>query len=156
MSAGDHLAAEIYRRVTGFERVTGFFGYWPSFHDAEIVSLLLERTGRPEHYEGPVVTMKLATREWRHDPATGRTVTHRNAVVEFRFTSAEGFHLAGFDYQNAIDSLELRPAGDERFPGRLRVSFRPGTGVAGSFSAEAGVTDVAPLSEADPYHPATP
>ena len=39
---------EIYKKIIGHEKLTDTFGYWPSFHDAEIISLIFERSGKHE------------------------------------------------------------------------------------------------------------
>lgn len=32
-----------YSKLIGFDRVVQHFGYWPTFHDAEVLSLTLDR-----------------------------------------------------------------------------------------------------------------
>ena len=39
------MANAIHLELLGSEKVAAWFGSWPSFHDAEIVSLSLQRSG---------------------------------------------------------------------------------------------------------------
>ena len=147
MSA-DAYPSGIYQRFAGFEKLTGRFGYWPGFEDAEILSLHLARQGR-EAADGPVVTMRLRAFEWGHDAESGSTVINHRCVVTLRFKDVDELHLAGLDAQNPIFQLRL---GEENsaWSGRLTVHFPAARGLSGSFScAGAEVVAVRPGEPVD-------
>ena len=135
MNPDDYLAPEIYRQITGFEKLIGFFGYWPSFHDAEVLALWLDRRGQVD-WEGPIAVLKLLTQEWRQNPVTGHTQSGPPGLVEFRFTAVEDLHVTGFNYQNAIQALDWQREQAKGFPARWRVSFPGLFGVSGTFTCQ--------------------
>ncbi|MFT3869851.1 MAG: Imm50 family immunity protein [Nibricoccus sp.] len=103
------MHSEIAGWVSQSEKVTAFFGHWPSFHDAEVVELSLWR-GRIREEENeyifPALTLKL--HHWlltNKTDAQGSLVTEKHAVTTFRFDGLEDFHADGFNHQNAIFSL---------------------------------------------------
>jgi hypothetical protein len=93
--------------IPGVENVIAWFGHWPTFHDAEVVSINLDR-GR-----GCRVVVK-AFRKTSTVDEQGRYVCDKQAVVTFLL---EGFPLdsAGivnsriecFNHQNVLSSLQV-------------------------------------------------
>ena len=122
----DAVPPEVYRRFAGFEILTGFFGYWPGFQDAEILALRLERPGAEMH---------LHTFEWGQEADSGRTVLTHHCVVGFRFTRVDDLHLAGFGDRNAIVELRFNVDGRET-PPRVMVAFPAVDGLDGRFTCE--------------------
>jgi len=43
------------RDVEGAERLVELFGHWPAFHDAEVISLVLDRSGDDRGFGPPLV-----------------------------------------------------------------------------------------------------
>ena len=76
--------AEIY----GGELVTGIFGHWPSFHDAEVVRMSLERTAK--YQAGPLLLADVHTFEMTSDiDAQGRITFKEIAPSAFPEPSYE-------------------------------------------------------------------
>ena len=47
---------ESYKKIEGYENVLQAFGYWPSFHDGEILMLRLDRRDKgDEGYYSPIM-----------------------------------------------------------------------------------------------------
>ena len=91
--------------VQGHEQLTAIFGRWPSFHDAEVVSIRLERQGRDD-WEGPVAYVSMHVCEgYFEDEARQRIKWRNHTVVTFRFASVVDFTLTGFNHQNALWDL---------------------------------------------------
>jgi hypothetical protein len=94
-----------YSDVTGGDELLAWFGEVPSFHDAEILSLSLQRTGASElKIHGWVMTGEV-------DP-DGYCVLDRHAIVTFRFIDIMDLQLDGFSQQNVIAGLRLQRATD--------------------------------------------
>ena len=113
------------------EEVTSIFGSWPSFHDAEIHRLVMERDGA----DGP--SLELAIHLAR-------------SLVNLRFTRIAGDGVSGFNEQNAIFHLEISDLSPEENEGRrFRVSISSSYGLGGLFDCERIiVTGVRPFAAA--------
>ena len=64
--------------IEGAQNVVNWFGYWPTFHDAEVVSIMLNRAGSSE--------LKVHAFETTSDvdPA-GYFVSRKHAILTFGF-----------------------------------------------------------------------
>jgi hypothetical protein len=107
--------------LVGADAVTAWFGRWPSFHDAEILTVHIERGG----------TSYLRIRTWNvgHETdADGFYVRSRETVVVFEFTDIADIRLEGedADRQNVIAGLALQQENSG-----LRLILSPCYGIAG-------------------------
>ena len=93
--------------IPGADQVVQWFGYWPSFHDAEVLSIKLDRPG----------TSYVQIHTWEKTSevdASGYYVRTKHAVVTFLF---EGFlmdregisrmRIEWFNNQNVLTSLRV-------------------------------------------------
>lgn len=92
---------------TGFAAVPGgaellaWFGYVPIFHDAEIISLHLNRSG--------ISTLKVHTWDWVQEGGTNTAPRSiKNVIVAFALEDIAALELRDFSIQNVISRLELR------------------------------------------------
>jgi hypothetical protein len=98
--------------IPGAAEVIAWFGYWPTFHDAEVISITLNRSGGA----------RVALHAWEITPETdpsGQFVLAKHAVVTFRM---EGFprdvygvtrtEIAFFNRQNVLSSAAVRKIQD--------------------------------------------
>jgi Immunity protein 50 len=94
--------------IPGAAEVIQWFGYWPTFHDAEVLSIKLDRSG----------TSTLAIRAFettREVDSSGHYVQAKHATVTFYF---EGFprdqygitniRIEGFNHQNVLGNAEVK------------------------------------------------
>ncbi|WP_249406579.1 Imm50 family immunity protein [Rhizobium sp. CFBP 13726] len=89
-----------YSSLVGGDELLAWFGQPPTFHDAEIVSLSLNRSGVSElKVHGWIMTDEV-------DPR-GYIVLDKHAVVTFKFTGIMDLQLDGFSSQNVIAGLVL-------------------------------------------------
>jgi hypothetical protein len=104
----------IVANIHGAEVVVSQLGRWPSFHDAEITQVHLERDGRS------TVTLRLV------DKAPGEFVT-------FTFERIVELTLDGEDVnrQNVIGALAIEMVGQA-----TKLTFSPCYGLAGHITAE--------------------
>ena len=101
-----------------------WFGYWPGFHDAEIVSLHLNRKGSS--------FLRVHTWEMTKEvDEKGCYVLAKHVVVEFILESVSGLRLDGFSQQNVIFGLAI-----EKTDSGVRLKLDDCYGLAGSIEAE--------------------
>ncbi len=95
----------IYGDVPGGDELLVWFGEVPTFHDAEIISLSLSRTGTGElKIHGWIMTDGV-------DP-NGYIPLDKHAVVTFSFEGVMDLQLNGFSRQSVVAGLILRRATD--------------------------------------------
>jgi hypothetical protein len=119
-------AAELYpSAVPGADQLFNWFGYWPSFHDAEIVSLVLNR-------DGP---SSICLRTW-HTTAQvderGCYIKEKHIGVRIHMEEILSLALTNFSQQNIIFGLKI--VEDHR---GYRLIFDPCYGLGGSISVRA-------------------
>ena len=106
--------ASIESLIVGSEYLTSIFGYWPSFHDAEVVDLLFWRgDSRIENgiYGFPVLTLTIHVWELTKEvDAEGYLVLRHHTLTRLRFSDVEDFQMQGFNHQNSIMELKVRSA----------------------------------------------
>ncbi len=92
--------------ISGGPELLAWFGYVPSFHDAEIVDLHLNRSG----------PSNLRVHTWDMDPGNrteGSPAFRKHIVVTFVLEEVVGLDLKDFSPQNVIMGLEVRRVHDE-------------------------------------------
>ena len=103
--------------LSGAEVVTQWFGNWPSFHDAEIISVFLARAGQS------------VVRVYPYHP-------QKPATVDFILENVTNLELVDFSGQNVINSLEIAKAIDQNGADVYRLTLAPCYGLAGSIDAK--------------------
>ena len=124
--------------VEGSERLTCIFGYWPSFHDAEVIDLHFWRgDGQFETAYGvfPILTATFYVFSTVRDASvpSGLTTQHET-LVTLRFHALHQFRMDGFEFQNEIYGLDIRAEEPQAgLPNLLRVEFEAGSSMAATF-----------------------
>src|SRR5688500_17681908 len=97
--------------IEGSERLTSIFGYWPSFHDAEVIEFSLWRGNiDPDAgvYTLPILTTKIHLWELTSEiDARGYYVLRHRTLATLRFHEVDEFCMDGFNHQNQIFSLNI-------------------------------------------------
>ncbi|SEG45099.1 Immunity protein 50 [Bryocella elongata] len=119
--------------VPGLETLWQWFGYWPSFHDAEVTELCLKREVESE--------VRVHAFEMTSEvTSSGHYRTVKHATVIFKLEDVTGSELNGFNHQNVLAGLDVEVASDgvklmlEHCYGlngfisakRMRVAIEPG------------------------------
>jgi hypothetical protein len=123
-------------KVRNSEAIEKIFGYWPSFHDAEVLHVRLDR-GDPPNPEGearrPTLETDIHVFEMT-DQVTeeGFYVLHKHTLVTFAFQGVDELQLNGFNNQNAL--FGLRP---EDISDRQLELLKWSVGLDSSFGLEA-------------------
>jgi hypothetical protein len=137
--------SDVASLVSGASLITEIFGFWPSFHDAEVLEVTLQR-GAADH-AGPSLSAKIHVFEMTADVgSSGHFVCRNHMIVEFRFSEIENLEMEGFNHQNAIDRLIIKSDAAQL---RRCVTFNSAYGLGADFtcssvevlSATAGIPD---------------
>ena len=110
--------------VQGAADLHEWFGYWPSFHDAEIIGLHLNREGSS--------SLRVHTWEMTKElDAKGYYVLAKHVIVEFLLEEITDLSLNGFGHQNVIFGLGVQKTGSG-----FRLILDECYGLSGSIEAE--------------------
>ncbi|GMV95486.1 MAG: hypothetical protein AMXMBFR82_52640 [Candidatus Hydrogenedentota bacterium] len=120
-------------QVRGSELLTDIFGFWPSFHDAEVVRIALERTLPFE--DGPHLLADIHTFEMTKEvDSDGYHILRHHVVVSFRFGGVDQLQLEGFNNQNVVFGLSIEPIDEGQNDGfRYEVKFEASYGIGANF-----------------------
>jgi hypothetical protein len=131
---GRHMSAPSC--VEGVEKVIAAFGEWPSFHDSEVLSIVLKRDAARAG-EPPVLHLQLHVRRHReHGAGTAAyhlALTH-DYLIEISFHDVSELELGGFNGQNVIDGIVIAP--DREPSGVISVEVEPIFGVGGAWQCK--------------------
>jgi hypothetical protein len=147
--AGRYAACRtsIMERIRNSESLTAIFGRWPSFHDAEIHSIYLNRGGG----SGPFLEAKIHVYEMTKEvDAKRRYILKNHTLVTFRFSRVAMGEIKWFNQQNVIshfgiDEVEAEPNSGRNF----KISITSSYGCEASFECEeVTIISVEPLAPA--------
>lgn len=116
--------SEDSKDLVGADALIAWFGRWPSFHDAEILSVELNRAG----------TSRVRIHTWNMTTdvnASGGYKIDRHCIVLFLLEQISDLELADFSGQNVIFGLEI----EKRETG-YRLELSPCYGLAGYLVAK--------------------
>jgi hypothetical protein len=124
--------------IVGSEKLTKIFGFWPSFHDAEVLELHFWRGDIQTDkgiYNFPVLTLKIHLWELTNnvDPQ-GFLVLQHHTLTTLRFYDVDDFQMQGFNHQNAMMGMAL--SSEQRSEGPspyFSVEVEPAFGMGASF-----------------------
>ena len=128
---------DVLESIPGGPELLAWFGHVPSFHDAEIISLHLNRTGPS--------TLSIHTWEITDTvDSKGFYALEKQAIVTFTLEGIENLELEGFSCQNVIGGLELNHIeadastfGTQRpQPDLYEIILHPCYGLSGSILAQ--------------------
>ena len=108
--------------ISGADAVVAWFGKWPTFHDAEVLTVHIDR-----ELKRSFVRVRAFTRSNRTD-AHGHFLRERDALVVFEFTGIRLVDLHGedADVQNVIGGLRI-----DEIDNGYRIQLSPCYGLAG-------------------------
>ena len=128
--------------IRNHQALLDHFGYWPSFHDANVIS-----------YTGPTAdrqTVDLVLHTWEMTSEVdtkGYYVLQKHALVTFRFAGVHAASLERFDSGNILFGLNIARAGDAD---SFHVELDSVVNLSDDFSATAGeIVSVTPCTSED-------
>lgn len=130
------------------QALTRIFGKWPSFHDAEIISILLDRGGEDGPFMEAKIHLWLMTNEVDSE---GYYVLKNHTLATLRFNGILLEALHGFNAQNVLFQLEIsniKPDEEESEGCRYKVFMPTSYGCEASFMCQSiSVVAAEPYSE---------
>ena len=126
--------SDIASLIAGSEKLSSIFGRWPSFHDAEVLELQIQRghiDTDAKIYEFPLLTVKIHLWLMTNDvDQKGYYVSTKHTLVTMRFYDVDNFKMEGFNHQNAIFGLRIeQKTRDEGPTPYFAVDFEPSFGI---------------------------
>lgn len=134
--------------IEGHEKLTGIFGRWPSFHDAEVLALGYERRDQ----EDPSILLVVHLRETTPEvDEQGYYKLVKHTRVTFRFHDCHEIAIEGNEFNGQNVLRELRIEHDpNRLPGPIRVDLEAIYGVGGTLiCGRAEVVEAVPFASED-------
>ncbi|MFZ1699831.1 MAG: Imm50 family immunity protein [Pyrinomonadaceae bacterium] len=92
------------KKIEGVRLLTDIFGRFPSFHDAEVVSLKLDR-GNSETLA--TVELSIHVFEMTSEIVENHYVLKNHTLVTFQFEDVVELELEGFNHQNVLQDLSI-------------------------------------------------
>jgi len=118
--------------VPGSADLFGWFGFWPTFHDGEVLSLHLDRAGLSH--------LRVHTWERTNElDGLGYYVVRKHAIVTFIMEQISELELDGFSHQNVLAELTLT-----REPDGYRLKMWPCYEISGEIKATSVRIELAP------------
>ncbi len=114
---------ELIQAIPGAQQLFDWFGSWPSFHDAEVLSIELNRTGPSK-----IKVHTFATTN-RVNPK-GFYICDKHCIVTFTLDDITDVEFAHFNHQNVLSSLAFGRENEE-----LMMTFWASYGVEGTVKA---------------------
>jgi hypothetical protein len=111
--------------IEGAQQLEEWFGYWPGFHDAEVLSLDI-RSNQPS-----LLRLYFWHTDWNEVDEQGYFRRSKFVTVNFVFEDVASCELVGFNHGEGVTfGLEIRHQED-----LFRVELYPCVGVAGNVTA---------------------
>jgi hypothetical protein len=96
---------DLIQSIPGANEFITWFGRWPSFHDAEVLRIWLDRRGL-SILEIHVFNMTNAV------DATGHCICEKHATLRLFMTEITGCELVDFNHQNVLQHLDISRTDD--------------------------------------------
>jgi hypothetical protein len=118
-------------KIENCHLVTDIFGRWPSFHDAEVLEMTLNRGERSTY--GPWFSAKIHVFEMTSQVENGAYVLRHHYAVNLHFREIHELKLDGFNQQNVLGGLRIVDVSDGEVEGiNFEVFFDGIYGVSAS------------------------
>jgi len=109
--------------IPGAEEVVAALGYWPSFHDAEVLAFSMSRGEKPTDYKSEA---RIEVQVQEYAPSHEGTAQFemsivKNVIISFVFTGVESLQVEDFNFQNVINSIRIEQDTSITAAGKLRV-----------------------------------
>lgn len=126
----------IESKIENSHLLTGIFGYWPSFHDAEVISVELQRAqdGSDQPTLRARVYVFAVTKEVDD---RGFYVLKNHTLVTFLFRGIDESQIKSFNHQNALWELKITDLSSRQLENlNFEVHFVPSFGVEAEFKCK--------------------
>ena len=123
----------IESKIVNGHLLTDVFGRWPSFHDAEVLRLTLDRGEDYSHRPNLQALIHVYEMTSQVDERN-MYVLKNHVIVTFRFFEVVEVRLEGFNQQNVLQGLSIIDVSDRQLERvKFEVSFNGTFGVDAAF-----------------------
>jgi hypothetical protein len=139
-------------KIKNSNLLTEIFGEWPSFHDAEVLKIVLDRTSEGED-DGPNLEADIHVFEMTSEiDEEGFYKLVKHTLVRLAFLELYELSLTDFNHQNVLWGLGITDISDRQLERiKFEVVFSASWGVAAKFQCAAvEVRSVEPFHVDDP------
>lgn len=144
------IAPDVLATISGKELLIQHLGYWPTFHDFEVVSICLDRAvGAVVSAANSDLRAVFLVFDTNEAPESGE---RKQGTTEILFEDVDELHIDGFNYQNPIIGLSIVTGGER---GRLRVKWG-GTCMRHEVSFVCSRISVLRVVDLNPFRKASP
>ncbi len=120
--------------IEGHEQLRALYGEGLCFHDAEVVTIFLDRGDPESDTWSPSLSATFHLfAVARVDPGSNHFVFKDHSLVTIRFGAISDLELGSFNHQNALMDLHITPIEPPDDKARYHVDFLPSFGVGASF-----------------------
>jgi hypothetical protein len=123
------------QHIAGSEKLVAALGYWPTFHDAEVISVSAQRA-LPVAVGGARVELVVHVRKYEvrgEGTAQYEQALVKSVLASFLCTQVADLELSEFNHQNVINSLSVRNEPSPEAAGApLVLTIEPIWGVGGT------------------------
>jgi len=142
------ISSDVVALISGRELLIEQLGKWPTFHDFEVLSIVLERA-----------VVSAATNDLRatflvyDNQKAPSDLERRQGTAEFLFESIGALHIDGFNHQNPIIGLSIVPSEPRSNERRFHVEWG-GTGIKHEVSFDCNRISVLRVVDLNPFRKA--
>lgn len=139
----------IEQKIQNAHLITEVYGTWPSFHDAEVLRVTLDREGDDSRW-GPHLDACIHTFYMTQEvDDRGYLVLVKHRKVHLRFHSVQVLYLEGFNNQNVLFTLKIVDISDRLMEDiHYEVTFEASAGMSASFQCHS-----VSVEAVDPWEP---
>jgi len=131
-------------KIAGASKLLSIFGKWPSFHDAEIVAVTLDRGGPTAPVTATLRINLFETAIEYSDEIHYEYVLKNDVLAEIVFREIQDIKLDDFNHQNVIYEMLINPHEASK---RLAVEIDTSFGMEASFTCSSiEVLSVLPMA----------
>jgi hypothetical protein len=125
-------------KIKNSNLLTGIFGEWPSFHDAEVLKIVLDRASEGED-DGPNLEADIHVFEVTSEiDDKGLYNLTKHTLVRLAFLVLDELLLTDFNHQNVLMTLGIVDISDRQLERiKFEVVFSASWGVAAKFQCSA-------------------
>jgi hypothetical protein len=106
-----NISKETLAKILGRELLLSHLGFWPTFEDFEVVSIILERAPWP-HTARHDLRATFSAFDINKRPTDPE---RKQALVEIQFEAIAELHIEGFNHQNPITGLSIKQTDNCKF-----------------------------------------
>jgi hypothetical protein len=92
----------MHKNVINGKSLIAWFGYWPTFHDSEVIKIQFQRTPESNDDSAQIVIHAF---EMTREIVDGYYVLKKHALVTFELSHLGRSELNGWNHQNALTGL---------------------------------------------------